>query len=118
MPKIILKDFQESINSKFADYEIHLPSGEVLLFTPAIRMEKGQRRQLAEVMNIPKRAEVDDDSDIYDVYQDCFRVSEKVPGNFDKLKAVVGDDPATWQELFIDFQEITQSGEASPSQTS
>lgn len=118
MPKIVLKDFQESINSKFADYEIHLPSGEICLFTPAVRMPKEQRRKLGAVMNIKARAEVNDDSDIFDVYRDTFRVSEKVPGHFDKLQEVIGDDPAVWQELFIDFQELTQSGEASPSQTS
>lgn len=112
MPKIILSDFQNATNEKYGDFEVHLPTGEVVLFTPAIRMDKAQRKALTEAMDVQTRAKLDDGTDIYDLYRDAFRVSEKAAGNYDKLNAVVGDDPAVWQGLFIEFQEITQAGEA------
>jgi hypothetical protein len=112
MPKIILSDFQTAANEKYADFEVHLPDGQVLLFIPAIRMPKAKRTELAKALDIQTRAEVNDGTDLYDLYRDAFRISEKAPGNYDALAAVVGDDPAVWQDLFIEFQEITQPGEA------
>lgn len=38
MPKITLTDFQSAASAKYQDYEVHLPSGEVILFRPAMRM--------------------------------------------------------------------------------
>jgi hypothetical protein len=112
MPKIILSDLQSAANEKYGDFEVHLPSGEVILFIPAIRMDKARRTELAKVLDIQTRASQDTTDDLYDVYRDAFRVSEKAPGNYDKLAAVVGDDPAVWQDLFISFNEETAPGEA------
>jgi Mycobacteriophage tail assembly protein len=112
MPKIILSDFQTAANEKYADFEVHLPGGEVILFVPAIRLPKAKRTELSHALDVQARAAVDDGTDIYDLYRDAFRITEKAPGNYDKLAAVVGDDPAVWQDLFIEFQEITQPGEA------
>lgn len=118
MPKIVLSDFQSAANTKYQDFEVHLPGGEVVLFTPAMRMVKEQRQRLADALDIMARAEVNDGTDIYDVYRDAFRISEKVAGNYDKLAKAVGDDPAVWEALFLSFNEETQPGEASPSAAS
>lgn len=115
MPKLNLSDLVEAADKKYGDFEVHLPSGEVILFTPAMRMDKERRHKLADAMNIPARADADNGDDLYDVYKDAFRISEKVAGNFDKLAAAVGDDPAVWQALFMEFNEETVLGEASPS---
>lgn len=118
MPKINLSDIQSAANIKYQDYEVHLPGGEVILFTPAMRMVKEQRAKLATALDIMTRAEANDGTDLYDVYRDAFRISEKAVGNYDKLAAAVGDDPAVWEALFLSFNEETQPGEASPSQAS
>lgn len=115
MPKITLTDFQSAASAKYQDYEVHLPSGEVILFRPAMRMEKADRQRLANALDILTRAQADDGTDLYDVYRDMFRIAEKAPGNYDKLAAAVGDDPAVWEALFLSFNEETQPGEASPS---
>ena len=112
MPKIILSDLQNAANEKYGDFEVHLPSGEVILFVPAIRLDKEHRTELAKVLDIQARAKEDTTDDLYDVYRDAFRVSEKVKGNYDKLAQAVGDDPAVWQDLFISFNEETAPGEA------
>lgn len=118
MPKINLSDFQTAASLKYQDFEVHLPSGEVVLFTPAMRMVKEQRQRLAKALDIMARATADDGTDLYDVYRDAFRISEKAVGNYDKLAAAVGDDPAVWEALFLSFNEETQPGEASTSPNS
>lgn len=112
MPKIQLTDFQESIATKFGDFEIFLPNGEVATFLPALRMSKTKRRELAAALDVETRAKIDNDDDIFDIYRDAFRASEKQYGDFDKLASAVGDDPAVWQELFMSFIQDTQAGEA------
>lgn len=112
MPKIVLSDIVNAADAKYGDYEVYLPGGEVLLFVPAMRLTKEKRAELADALNIPARIEVDNGDDLYDIYRDAFRISEKVPGNYDKLAAVVGDDPAVWQDLFLNFNEELQAGEA------
>jgi hypothetical protein len=118
MPKIDLSDIQSAASAKYQDFEVHLPSGEVVLFTPAMRMVKEQRQRLAKAMDIMARANINDGTDLYDVFRDAFKISEKVEGNYEKLAAAVGDDPAVWEALFLSFNEETQPGEASPSAAS
>lgn len=118
MPKIVLSDIQSAANTKYQDYEVHLPGGEVILFVPAMRMVKEQRQKLATALDIMARSKVNDGTDLYDVYRDAFRISEKAEGNYDKLAAAVGDDPAVWEALFLSFNEETQAGEVSPSAAS
>ena len=112
MPKIVLSDFQSAANEKYGDFEVHLPSGEVVLFAPAIRLVKAKRTELAKALDIQARAELNNGDDLYDVYRDAFRISEKAKGNYDKLAEAIGDDPAIWQDLFIAFNEETAAGEA------
>lgn len=112
MPKIQLSDFQESIDKKYEDFEIHLSETEVVTFSPALRLSKAKRRALASVLDVEARAKIDNDDDIFDLYRDAFRVSEKKAGDFNKLSKAIGDDPAVWQELFLNFVQDTQAGEA------
>jgi hypothetical protein len=112
MPKINLSDIQSAANEKYGDFEVHLPEGEVVLFVPAIRLPKAKRQELAAALDIQTRAEANTTDDLYDVYRDAFRISEKVKGNYDKMAAVIGDDPAVWQDMFIAFNEDTMPGEA------
>jgi hypothetical protein len=112
MPKINLSDIQTAANNKFTDFEITLPTGEVIFFQPVLRLEKARRLQLKASMDLAKRAEADEDTDLYDLYQDAFKVIAKTPDAYDKLVAVVGDDPAVWQGLFEAYSEETEPGEA------
>ena len=116
MPVISLKDIQHAAEKKFSDYEIHT-ADEVLYFRPALRLPKPKRRELAAALNIQERAKTPTDDDLFDVYKDAFRISAREEAMYDKLVEAVGDDPAVWQELFIAFNEDTQAGEASPSES-
>lgn len=112
MPKIQLLDFQESADKKFEDFEVFLPGDDVAVFSPALRLSKAKRRELARVLDVESRAKVETDDDIFDVYREAFQVSERNEGDYDKLYAAVGDDPAVWQDLFLAFVQDTQAGEA------
>jgi hypothetical protein len=112
MPKINLSDIQSAANTKFADFEITLPGGEIIFFQPVLRLEKHRRLQLKAAMDLKARGEADADTDLYDLYQDAFKVVAKTPDAYDKLVAAVGDDPAVWQELFESYNEDTEPGEA------
>lgn len=112
MPSIKLSDIQAAADKKYGDFEVHLPDNDIVSFAPALRLPKEKRRLLAAVLDIQKRAEADDDADIYDVYRDVFRVSARQAHGFDKLTEAIGDDPAIWEELASEFLSVTEAGEA------
>lgn len=115
MPSIKLSDIQAAADKKFGDFEIHLPDGTIVSFVPALRLPKEKRRKLRDAFDIEARAaEVNNDDDLYDVYKDVFRASGRQADAFTKLEAVVGDDPAIWEELTREFMQDTQAGESSP----
>lgn len=112
MPQIQLFDFQKSVEEKFGDFEVIVSDTETLLFVPALRMSKAKRKEFANTLDIEARAAVDNGDDIFDVYQDVFRVAAKKPTDFKRLAEIFGDDPALWQELFQAYIESTSAGEA------
>lgn len=112
MPKLQLSDFQQAVNKKFSDFEIFAGDDVLAAFLPALRLPKDKRRELAAALDIPTRAEVDNGDDVFDIYKDAFRISERTPGDFARLEDAFGDDPALWQELFHEFIEASQAGEA------
>lgn len=112
MPKINLSDIQSAANTQFSDFEVTLPGGETIAFSPVLRLPKAKRIELSAALDMSARAE-EAETDVYDLYHDAFRITARTPGDFKKLTEAVGDDPAVWQELFKAFSEETQVGEAS-----
>lgn len=118
MPSIKLSDIQTAADKKYGDFEIHLPNGEIVSFIPALRLPKESRRKLGKAFDVEQRVKGDEpDLDLYDVYKDVFRVSVRQADAFTKLEAVVGDDPAVWEELAKSFMQDTAAGEVSPSES-
>lgn len=115
MPSIKLSDIQQAADKKYGDFEVHLPDTTIISFVPAIRLPKESRRKLAAAFDVEKRVKGDEpELDLYDIYRDVFRVSAKQADAFDRLDAVVGDDPAVWEELAREFLQDTQAGESNP----
>lgn len=111
MPSITLSDIQSAADRKYGDFEIHLPDATVVRFAPALRLPKEARKKLAVALDIEKRVEADNGDDLYDIYKDIFRISARTPDAFTRLEAVVGDDPAVWQELTDGFMKESEPGE-------
>ena len=115
MPSIKLSDIQQAADKKFGDFEVHLPSGEIISFVPALRLPKEARRKLGKAFDVEARVkEENNDDDLYDIYKDIFRVSGRQADAFTKLETAVGDDPAIWEELVREFMQDTQAGESVP----
>lgn len=113
MPSIKLSDIQSAADKKYGDFEVHLPGGEIISFVPALRLPKEKRKRLAAAFDVEKRVNGDEpELDLYDIYQDVFRVSVRQADAFDKLTAAVGDDPAVWEELAREFMQDTQAEKA------
>jgi hypothetical protein len=112
MPSITLKDIQEAADKKYGDFEIHLPGDEIVSFVPALRLPKAKRLELRAAFNAEKRVEANDEVDVYDIYQDVFKISSRQKDAYDKLAAAVGDDPAVWEELAKEFMQDSATGEA------
>jgi len=115
MPKINLSDLQTAANTKFSDFEVTLPGGQVALFSPILRLAKAKRVELALAMDlegVKTRVAAGEHIDMYDLYREAFSVVAKTPEAFAALDAAVGDDPAVWRELFEAYSEETQAGEA------
>jgi Mycobacteriophage tail assembly protein len=117
MPKINLSTVQQAADTKYDDFVVELPTGQVVTFRAILRLDKAKRRELRAAMDLPARATANPDSqdDIYDVYRDAFRITAKTPNDFPILEQAIGDDPAVWTELFTAFTEDAQVGEASVS---
>jgi hypothetical protein len=115
MPSVKLSDFQSAADKKYGDFEVHLPDNSIVSFVPALRLPKESRRKLAKAFDVETRINADEpDLDLYDIYKDVFRVSARQTDAFTKLEAIVGDDPAVWEELAKSFMQDTQAGESSP----
>lgn len=112
MSKINLSDLQSAANTKFSDFEVTLPGGDVVTFSPVLRLPKAKRVELADAMNVEARGEADAQTDVYDLYRDAFRIVARTAADFKKLENAIGDDPAVWQEIFASYTEETQVGEA------
>lgn len=112
MPSITLSDIQSAADKKYGDFEIHLPNHEVVKFAPALRLPKEKRKLLAKAFHVESRVNDEPDLDLYDIYQDVFRVTARTANGFELLVAAVGDDPAVWEELAREFMQDTQAGEA------
>lgn len=115
MPKINLAAAQEAIEAKYEDLEVDVLTSEgeeTVAFMPVLRLPKARRKAIGEALDIPTRAKADDGTDLYDIYKDVFRLSERTEGDFAKLDAFVGDNPAMWEHLFEAYIKGTEAGEA------
>lgn len=109
MPKINLSDLQSAANTKFSDFEVTLPGGAVIAFSPVLRLPKAKRVALGSALDVSNLAA---DTDVYDLYREAFRIVARDESTFPEFEKAVGDDPAVWQELFEAYSEETQAGEA------
>jgi hypothetical protein len=112
MPQIQLSNVQSAAEHKFGDLEVVTADGDTLVFQNPMRIPKERRQGLVEVFDLEKRVETNPDDDKFDLFQAAFKIVAKTPEDFEKLAAAVGDDPATWQELFHQFEAQTDPEKA------
>lgn len=115
-----LDHLQKAAKAKYADYVIPNSDGEDLVFENPMRRNRESRRKLAALFDLESmeaRAAAEPDLDLYDLYREAFQLAAKKDTYFEQLDAAVGDNPALWEELIVDYREACQPGEAVPSES-
>lgn len=125
MSAIKLDDLRKAADTKYPDFEIEAEDGKVLGFKPIFRLDKKGRKAVHDAMDLKARVEeLPEDSDmdqselLIAVLQDAFKLTERTRGDFTALKKWAGsEDLGIWLFLFEQYQEVTDAGEASPSES-
>jgi hypothetical protein len=106
-----LDNFREAAEKKYGAMEIDLGDGTVCRLTNALRLPKSKRDSLLKMQDDMKKEGADQEQ----MLMDCLRlVAESVPAANKLLKAI-GSDLAVLAEIFEQYSEGTQAGEASAS---
>jgi len=125
MSALKLDDLRKGAESKYPDFEIETEDGKVLGFHPIFRLPKAKRKAVAAAFDVQKRAEaLGEDSDVdqpelfISVLSDALEAAERTKGDFAALAEWAGmEDLGIWLYIFTNYSEVTDLGEASPSES-
>lgn len=125
MSALSLDDLRKGADAKYPDFEIEMEDGRVLGFKPVLRLPKNKRRAVADALDLKKRLEaLPEDHDVdqaelmIGVLSDALKAAERTRGDFTLLAKWAGmDDLGIWLFLFEQYSEVTDPGEASPSES-
>lgn len=125
MSALSLDDLRKGADAKYPDFEIEMEDGTVLGFKPVLRLPKPKRKAVADALDLKKRLEaLPEDHDVdqaelmISVLSDALKAAERSRGDFSKLAKWAGmDDLGMWLFLFEQYSEVTDPGEASPSES-
>jgi hypothetical protein len=125
MSALSLDDLRKGADAKYPDFEIEMEDGRVLGFKPVLRLPKAKRRAVADALDLKKRIDelpeghdVDQAQLMISVLSDALKAAERTRGDFAALAKWAGtDDLGMWLFLFEQYSEVTDPGEASPSES-
>lgn len=104
-----LSDIKAAADKEYAPVEVELEDRTIVLRTP-IRLSKDERKKLTAALS------AEDAEDPIDTLEDAFRVIAANKSDADALIKAIDGDLAVAIQLFKDFTEETQLGEASSSE--
>lgn len=108
---ISLDSARERVEEKYASVFIPVGNTEAEMVSP-VRLPKEKRAKLADMQDALR----EDDADQVAVLEDIFRLVTKTKGQADSLLKAIDGDLALLIEVFTEYSEASQVGEASPSQ--
>lgn len=125
MSAISLDDLRKGADAKYPDFEIETEDGRILGFKPVLRLPKKKRHAVSEALDLKKRLDaLPEDHDVdqaqlmIEVLSDALKAAERTRGDFALLQKWAGmDDLGIWLYLFEQYSEVTDPGEASPSES-
>lgn len=125
MSALSLDDLRKGAASKYPDFEIETEDGKILGFHPVFRLPKAKRKAITEAMDIKSRIEAlgeDTDTDqpelMISILSDALHAAERSKGDHAALARWAGrEDLGTWLYIFKQYSEVTDLGEASPSES-
>lgn len=108
---VTLDSIRQAVEAKYRSYDISLPDGAVVKLQNAIRISKENRQKLVDLQTALKA----EGADQIALLSDCIRAVADSKRGADALLKMVGDDLAVLAEIFSQYGEATQVGEASAS---
>lgn len=126
MSALSLDDLLKGASAKYPDFEIETEeNGRVLGFKPVLRLSKVKRKAVAEALDLRKQIDAlpeDHDMDqaelMIKVIMGALEAAERTRGDFKVLAKWAGtEDLGIWLFLFEQYNEVTEAGEASPSES-
>ena len=109
-----LSDIKKAADVKYAPFEVELESGRSVFLRVPLRLSKQERDAISKAFDV---SDEDDARDSMDIYQDVFRIVIEDEADADELIENLEGDLAFHQELFSEFADRMQLGEASSSES-
>lgn len=124
MSALSLDDLRKGAEQKYPDFEIETEDGRVLGFKPIFRLPKSRRQAVAAALDIEARlkalgedTEVDQPELMIEILSDALHAAERSKGDHAVLAKWAGkEDLGMWLFIFREYSEVTDLGEASPSE--
>lgn len=124
MSALSLDDLRKGAEEKYPDFEIETEDGRILGFKPIFRLPKARRQAVAAALDVEARLKaLGEDSDIdqpqlmISVLSDALLAAERTKGDHAVLAKWAGtEDLGMWLFIFREYSEVTDLGEASPSE--
>lgn len=115
-PNFTLDDIRAAAEKKYGNFKVEIGGGEVVELRNALRLAKDERKELNRLQSDLDQDGEDEDADQGDSMAKVLRLVASDTKQADKLIAAIGDDLTVLAELFSQYVEATQPGEASGSQ--
>lgn len=104
-------DLAKAADKKYAPLELDLPDESKVILRLPLRLSREERKAITRAFDVKDEEE----KDMLDIYTDVFRIVIEEKEAADKLLDLMGEDLAMYQELFAEFAERMQPGEAGSS---
>jgi hypothetical protein len=124
MSALKLDDLRKGAAEKYPDFEIETDEGKILGFKPLFRLPKERRKTVAEALDVKARIEaLGEDTDVdqpellITILSDALLAAERTKGDHAALAKWAGtEDLGMWLFIFREYSEVTDLGEAGPSE--
>ncbi|MGZ4659747.1 MAG: phage tail assembly protein [Arthrobacter sp.] len=124
MSALSLDDLRKGAAEKYPDFEIETEDGKLLGFKPIFRLPKARRQAVAAALDVEARikelgedTEVDQPELMIGILSDALLAAERSKGDHAALAKWAGkEDLGMWLFIFREYSEVTDLGEAAPSE--
>lgn len=120
MAKITLADIKNAADRKYGPFEVDLGDGVEVTLLNVLRLPKDKRAEFTAQQKLLDTAQGAAEQDLDEITAklcDLLRVIAATPEGAERLIDAMGDDNGVLMELWEQYSEATQPGEASPSAT-
>lgn len=111
--QITLDDIRQAVEERYGPFEIDLGGGEVVRLVNILQLPKSKRQEIVAAQERMNGDGADQEEEI----EKILRLCAETDGQANKLMRALGGNLPAMVEVFRQYAEATQVGEASPSQS-